>query len=310
MDEIRDITIIGYGPAGMSAMLYSSRSRLNVLAFDKGAPGGMVLKTKFVENYLGVGVAPGFKLGIDFYKHSLEFGGNFKNVGVSEIKDIESKVKKIILENGEIIQTYTIIISTGLIPRRLDLFEYDKFFGKGLSTCLVCDGALFKDKEIVVVGGSNSAIEESTFSASLFKKITILNIEDFPRAEKIIIENMKKKENINLLNNTKIKKINGSEKIDSVLVINVKTKKEKLINASAVFTYIGYIPQLNFLKSNKILNEDGYIEVDHKNMSTKIQGVFAAGDIIAKKYRQLIISTSEGAIASLSAQEYLSRIKK
>ncbi len=305
MSLIYDLVIIGSGPAGMSAALYAKRAELNVLIIEKGAPGGKLLNTHKVDNLIGFEGKPGSEIAMKFYEHVNNFAIKYEFSEVISIENIYQKEKKIILKNNKEIITKSIIIATGMNPKKLDAKGYDQFFGKGISTCLICDGAFYRNKDILVVGGGNSAIEESLFASNIVNKIYIVNNLESLTAFSSIVKSFNKLKNVELINNSEVVEIVGKEKINYVNIINNKTKKITKLNVSGVFTYIGWIPSINFIKDKKILNDLNFVKANLKTNETLIPGVFAAGDIIEKDYRQITTAISDGTNAALSAKKYI-----
>ncbi len=193
-------------------------------------------------------------------------------------------------------------------PKKLEVKGYDKFFGKGISTCLICDGAFYKNKDILVVGGGNSAIEESLFAANIVNKIYVVNNLDKLTAFPSIVKSFKKLKNVELINNSEVVEIVGDKNIEYVNIKNNKNNEIKKLNVSGVFTYIGWIPSINFIKDKKILNDFNFIKSDLKLNKTDIPGVFAAGDIVDKEYRQITTAISDGTNAALSAKKYIDNL--
>lgn len=304
-----DVVILGAGPAGLSASIYLSRMEVSNLVIDKGPPGGKLLNTFRVDNYSGMVGKDGPTIALEFLNHAKKFGSEIIKANLKEIKGIEKREKTIILDNNEKIITKSIIVATGLEPRKLEVDNYDQLFGKGIYTCLVCDAPLYKNKDIVVIGGGNSALEESIFAKNFVKNLYIINIAKQPTAYKYIKDEIEKNKNVKIINSFALSKINlnQNKKIESIIIKNVNTGQEKKIEASAVFTYIGWIPNTTFLP-NEILNKEKYI-VAKKDNSTKIKGIFAAGDVIEREYKQISIATSDGAIAALSAKKYIEQLK-
>lgn len=301
-----DLVIIGGGPAGLSAALYASRANLKTLVIEKNAPGGKTLNTKMIGNYLGMVNMSGAEIGLKFFEDSQEFGAQFEFDEVVDIKNIEGKIKKIHLKNKKIINTKTIIIASGLRDIKLDLPLSKKYYGHGISTCLVCDGGLYKNKTIAVVGGGYSATEESFYSSPLFKKIHIINSFPNIQAEKVILDKMRDVKNIEIHNNAKFTKINEvNNEIKSISIVDKVTRIKSEIEVSGIFTYLGYKPSITFLPK-KILDNNGYVKIDLSDCSTKIRGIFAAGDIVGSNYKQVAIAISQGAIAALSSQKIIS----
>lgn len=315
-----DTLIIGGGPAGLTAAIYLLRSNIKVLLIEKDAPGGKLLSTYSVENYPGFEFIKGFELAQNFYNQTLKLNLEVKFGEIEKIIDIDKKIKKIVFKEEEDIEPIyakTIIIASGTKAKRLDIENYDKYFGSGISTCLVCDGNLYKNQEIIVIGGGNSAIEESIYASPFLKKITIINLADKLLAFDDLVSKIQKLKNIQIINSAKSKElvIDKDNKISGLKIIDLKTQKEKIINGKGIFTYIGWIPNNSFLinsVSEKITTTfftHGFINVEHDTQKTIIPGVFAAGDIVNRPYQQITSAVSDGTKAALSAIHYLRNIE-
>lgn len=275
----------------MTAAIYLKRANKNVILIEKDVPGGLINKTSDVENYPGFIKIDGPSLVMNIYNQitNLEIPFLF-----SEVINIgNGPEKQVYLKNGEILQTKSIIISTGRTPRSLGLSNEKELIGHGISYCALCDGAFFKEKHVCVVGGGNSALEESYYLSNICSKVTILNRSDSLRADSALIERIKTKSNVEILYNSQIEKINGEQKLQSIVVNGIT------IPCEGLFIYIGLDPDISFLKHININNEKGYIIVD-SNMKTNIDGIYACGDVIKKEVYQIITAAGEGATAATS----------
>ena len=290
-----DVIIIGAGPAGLTAALYASRAKLNVLVLEKAAPGGKVFTTDEVENYPGIEKIKGRELALKLKETCLQFGANYEYGDVIEVNDEEDKVH--VKTNMGDYYAKKIIIATGMVNRKLNIPGEDEYYGKGVSYCAICDGNFFKAKEVVIVGGGNSALEESLYLAEICSKVTLIHRRDTFRAEKYIVDNVIAKDNIEIVYNSVIDKIKGEEIVEEIDIKDIKTKEIKTINTSAVFIYVGFMPQTEFLHNLDILDSNNCIDVD-KNMQTKYKNIYAAGDVINKELRQIITAQNDGAIAA------------
>jgi len=241
MNKNIDTLIIGGGPAGLTSAIYTARAGLETVIVEKGAPGGKLNNTYMVDNFPGMPDQKGFELSISFLNQALNLGAKLVNGEVKRIFNLESKdEKKVELSNGDIYLTKTIIIATGMKPKKLDVKGYDKYFGRGLGVCVVCDAAFHKGQDIAVIGGGRSATEESLFASNIVNKIYIINSFPSFRAEKITLDKIDKKENIEVLQNTDVISINGDDNsVKSITIMDKNTNEEKEILVSGVFTYIG-----------------------------------------------------------------------
>jgi thioredoxin reductase (NADPH) len=307
-DTLYDLIIIGGGPAGLSAAIYAGRARLNTLVVEELIVGGQSSTTETIENY------PGFPDGIGGYELAQKMEEQAKRFGVKflfekvEKTDLEGKEKKVHI-SGKVYKSKSVIIASGASPRRLNVPGSDKFHGKGISYCATCDGALFTDKSVIIVGGGNSAVEEGLFMLRFTKNITF--VQDLPNltAEKILQERLFQHPEIKIYYNSEILSINGEEKIKSMSVKDKKTGKTFDIETDGIFVYIGLVPKTDFLDKKVLLNEYGYIKVD-KDLKTNIEGVFAAGDVIEKSFRQVITAASDGALAAKSVEKFIENLKE
>ncbi len=309
MNENYDVIIIGSGPSGMTAGIYALRAGLSVLVFEKMAVGGQTALTQKIENYPGFSEISGFDLAENMYNQLVMLGGKvvFKEVESIVIKD----GVKSVLAGGLTYNASAIILSMGASSRPLGTNEDKKFLGKGLSYCAVCDGAFFRDKVVAVVGGGNSALQDIEYLSGIAKEIIHINRRAEFRADAVNTENYLK-----LLQSQKIKqffgfvieKLEGEDKLKSIVIKNIKTNEKLIIDVDGLFVAIGRVPQTEIIQGVK-LDEFGYIEVD-KDMKTNLEGIFACGDITSKTLRQISTAVGDGAIAGTSASVYVKKLKK
>lgn len=299
---IYDVAIIGAGPAGLTAAIYASRAGLNTLIIEKGAPGGKVFLTHKIDNYTGYSSISGRELAKEMHTHALKFGAKYEYGDVQSIQDL-GETKKIITNVNEY-ESKTIIIATGTDNKKLGAKGELELAGKGVSYCAVCDGGFFKDMEVAVVGGGNSALEESLYLADICKKVTIIHRRDEFRAENFIVEKVKKIPNIEFEYFSEVKEIVGEDKVESVLIVNNKTKEEKIIPIAGIFIYVGLKPITNICENLDILDQN-LNTIPDENMRTKIKGIYSAGDVNKKHLRQISTAISDGAIAAQSVIEDL-----
>ncbi len=292
-----DVTIIGAGPAGLTAAVYASRAGLKTLIVEKGAPGGKVFVTHLVENYPGFESVTGRELSQHMHKHAMKFGAEYKYGDVTGIEQIEGGHK--VITNMEEIDTKSVILATGTENRKLAVKGEEEFTGRGVSYCAVCDGNFFRDQDVTVIGGGNSALEEALYLADICKSVTIVHRRQEFRAEPYIVENVKKRENIKFELDAVCKEIKGDDVVTSVVIEDVNTKERREVPTTGVFIYVGLIAMTaNFAELN-ILDENKNIAVD-KDMRTKIPGIYAAGDVTPKHLRQIATAVNDGAIAAQS----------
>lgn len=292
-----DCIIVGMGSAGMSAGLYAKRSGMNTLIIDGSAPGGLLNKISIVENYIGVGSISGIDLALKMFEQIRNEEVPYKIETVVSVKN-NKEYKSVYTTKGEY-KTKTIIFAIGRKPKSSSIPFEEKYKNKGISYCAVCDASLYKNKELVVLGGGNSAFEEALYLSDFASKITII-VKNNISADKELIDDVKSK-NINIITNTSVSEFLGDD-----VITGVKLDNGNIINCSGVFIYYGYIAETSFINNLDITDEKGYIEVDN-NMKTKIDGIYACGDIIKKNVYQIVTACSDGAIAALSAKKYVSK---
>ena len=296
-----DVIVIGMGPAGITAAIYLKRANLNCLIIEKNTPGGVLNKTSTVENYPGIIPITGPDLAYKFYEqlNAQQIPQKFEEV--KEVIDNDD-YKKVVTNKGE----YTakkVIIAIGREPKKLKNTNEERLEGKGISFCSLCDGTLYKNEEVSIVGGGNSALEEALYLSDICKKVTIINKSNSLKGDSILIDKVNDKENIEVINSSEVKEFHG--KNDKLEYVTLKTDKEdKDLYVKACFIFIGYEPATKFLKNLDILDEKGYINVDEARR-TKIKGIYAAGDIVKKEAYQIITASSDGAIAAVSCIKYL-----
>ena len=298
MRESYDVVIIGAGPAGIAAAIYASRGNLNCAIIEKEMPGGQVNKTSIVENYPGYPTITGPELVEKFYDqlNSLKIKQIYSEV--TDIK-INKKSKTIMLKNGTTLNTKAVILAMGRKPKKMKSEHYDKLEGKGISYCSLCDGNLYKNQDVSIVGSGNSALEEALYLSKICKTVTVLCRSEKLKGDTVLIDRIQKTKNIKTLYNTTIEDFNGENGILDSLTLNENGKQVEL-ETKACFIFIGYEPATEFLKKLDIVDENGYINVDN-NYRTKISGIYAAGDVVKKEAFQIVTSVSDGALAAVSA---------
>lgn len=301
-----DVVIIGAGPAGMTAAIYAARANLNVLLLDKLAPGGQVVNTFEIQNYTGMGTINGAELAIKMFEHTQELGVNFDYGTVTDI-EIDGNIKKLICEEGQIFETKAVIIATGTKPKMLGVPGEMDFAGTSISWCAICDGAHYRDKKVIVIGGGNSAVEEAIYLAGLAKELTLVTLFDLT-ADCVACDKLRGMDNVKVYEYHEILEFIGKEKFEGLKAKSTKTGEEITILADGAFEYIGLEPTADAFKDLGILNENGYIKTD-ASMATDIPGIYAAGDIIVKDLRQVITACSDGAIAAQAVAKYVENLK-
>ncbi|HHV26418.1 thioredoxin-disulfide reductase [Anaerosalibacter bizertensis] len=311
MTEIYDVIIIGAGPAGLSAGLYASRSRLKTLIIEKEKSGGQIVTTNEVENYPGsIENSSGPSLTARMVQQADEFGAERIIDTVLEV-NLDDKIKTIKGEKNEY-KAKAVIIATGAVPRPIGIPGEKELTGKGVSYCATCDGAFFTDLEVYVVGGGDAAVEEAIFLTKFARKVTIIHRRDELRAVKSIQEKAFKNEKIDFMWDSVVKEIKGDGLVSSMVVENTKTGEQTEVVADeddgmfGIFVFIGYLPATEIFEG-KVNMENGYIPTDAE-MRTNVDGVFAAGDCRVKTVRQVVTATGDGAIAAIQAEKYISEV--
>jgi thioredoxin reductase (NADPH) len=304
-----DVIIIGGGAAGLTAGIYLSRAKLNALILNEGAVGGQMVLTHEIANYPGFESISGYELARNMKLQAQKFGCKIRsNIKVTSL-NLGDEKKVVGINNKETFSSDAVIIATGGKSRTIGAVGEEKFKGKGISYCATCDGDFFQDKEIIVVGGGNSALEEAVSLTKYASKVTVVHqFNDFQALEHYV-EEARKNEKINFVMESKIIEFIGEDKLALVKIQNQRTNEISEMPIDGVFIFIGYVPNTESLEGIVNLNEWKEIIVD-KNLMTNIPGVFAAGDSIQKKYRQVTTAVADGTIAALSAAEFINDKRK
>ena len=301
-----DVIIIGAGPGGMTSALYASRSGLSVLVIERGAPGGQLMNTDEVENYPGFNLISGPDLALKMYENSSNFGAEHVYGNVVNIEN-HGSTKKVICDD-ETYEGKTVIIASGSEHRKIGIPGEEEYAGRGVSYCAVCDGAFFRDRHLVVIGGGDSAIEEGMYLTQFASKVTIIHRRDQLRAQKILQERAFKNEKIEFMWNKVPIEINGNDmSVQSIKLEDTKTGEIEDFLADGVFIYIGLDPLTEFVKDLGITNEQGWIKTD-AHMSTSIPGIYAIGDVRDTVLRQIATAVGDGSIAGQEVYNYLSSL--
>ncbi len=309
MDNVYDVIIIGSGPGGMSAGIYSGISKLKTLIIEKKSFGGQILNTGVIENYPGaLKEDTGASLAERMVKQCKEFGTILIK---DEVLDVELKddIKTIKCKNN-IYKTKSVIIATGCRYKNLGVAREDEFVGKGLSYCAICDGHLFEELQVYVAGDGESAIKESLYLAKFAKKVTILSKHDELNCSRYIEEKCRATKNIEIINNVKITELLGKDILNGIKIKNLKTNEETTFIADeddgiiGLFVFVGLTVVTDLFKGLLNLDEKGYIKTD-ENMMTNIKGVYAVGDCRSKDLRQVITASNDGAIAAINVEKYI-----
>ncbi|MBU1630246.1 MAG: FAD-dependent oxidoreductase [Candidatus Omnitrophica bacterium] len=304
-----DVIIIGGGPAGLTAGIYTSRDRLKTLVLEKSMCGGLVATADFIENYPGFpdGVK-GVDLMVKLKKQAEVFGTEI--VELKEIKSIKQESGKITVQTQkEEYISRSLIVASGSIPKMLGIPGETEFRGKGVSYCATCDGPFFKDKDIVIVGCGNSGLQEGKALLSFVKSVTFIDFLPFMKAAKILQEQLQGNKKVTFLLNHEVLSINGANTVNSVTVKNRQTNEEKMVLVSGVFMYADFLPNSGFVKDIVELDKDGYIKTNEK-MQTSVAGIYAVGDIRSKEVRQITVACGEATISAVSIRDYLQEFPK
>lgn len=306
MQEIKDVVIIGAGPAGMSAAVYASRSSLSTVIVESGAPGGKLLKTSDIENYIGEKMVNGFELANKMYEHALSFGASHMYGNVVKLENL-GDVKKVTLEDGSEIEAKAVIIATGTQEQLLNVKGESEYTGRGVSYCAVCDAAFFRDKEVAVIGGGNSALEEALYLTKFASKVHVIIRRDVFRAEALVVKHVEENPKIEIHRLRKPKEILGDgSKVTGIVLTDSNTGEEETISLDGVFPFVGALPVTAFAQGLDIVDERGYLVVNDK-METSIPGIYGAGDVCAKPLRQIVTAVSDGAIAGQQCYHYINK---
>jgi thioredoxin reductase (NADPH) len=303
-----DSIIIGAGPAGLTAGIYLSRAKLRTLIVDEGTVGGQMVLTHEIANYPGVESISGYQLSNIMKKQAKNFGCVIRsNITVQHI-ELEGEVKRISLSDGNFYTSNSIILTPGGRSRTLGVPGEDNFKGRGISYCATCDGDFFTGKEIIAVGGGNSALEEAVSLTKYASKVTIIHQFDHFQAFEYAVEEARNNPKIDFIMESAITAFYGKDNLDSVDIKILKTGVVNNFKTDGAFIFIGYVPNTEFLKEKINLNQWGEIVV-RSDMSTSIEGVYAAGDSTAKRFRQVTTAVGDGTIAALAVSNYLNELK-
>lgn len=305
-DNTYDVIIIGAGPAGMTAAVYTSRANLSTLMLERGIPGGQMANTEEIENYPGFDHILGPDLSTKMFEHAKKFGAEYAYGDVTEI--IDGEEYKTIKAGSKEYKARAIIITTGAEYKKMGIPGETELGGRGVSYCAVCDGAFFKKKELVVVGGGDSAVEEGVYLTRFADKVTIVHRRDELRAQKILQDRAFANDKIDFIWSHTVKEIKeDGGKVGGVTLVSTEDGKERDFSADGVFIYIGMLPLTKPFADLGILSEEGYVLTNEK-METSVPGIYAAGDVRDKTLRQVVTATGDGSIAAQAAQHYIEEL--
>ncbi|MFP4698278.1 MAG: thioredoxin-disulfide reductase [Eubacteriales bacterium] len=302
-DSLYDLIIIGSGPAGLTAAIYAERAMLKTILLEKNAmSGGQVVNTYEVDNYPALPGINGFDLSMKIREHAEKLGATIVSEKVKSL-DLTGKLKKVVTKDN-VYESKTIIISTGADWRKLGIEGEEKYSGLGVSYCATCDGAFFKNKTVAVVGGGDVAVEDAIFLSRLCKKVYLIHRRDKLRAVRVLQEKVFNIDNIELVWDTVVNKIDGNDSVEKINVTNKKTRENLDLEVDGVFIAIGTVPHSELVKEVIVTDKNGYIKSD-EGCRTNVDGVFVAGDVREKPLRQIITAAGDGATAVYSAEQYI-----
>jgi thioredoxin reductase (NADPH) len=308
MSIAENVVVVGSGPAGLTAAIYTARAGLQPLVLEGHAPGGQLIVSHEVENYPGFPDAiSGLDLMDRFRKQAQRFGARFRSEAVQEVKKAEGMFH-MVAGNG-IIETKTLIIASGAQARRLPIPTEAKFYGRGVSGCATCDGAFFRDREVIVVGGGNTAMQDAVFLTRFASKVTIVHRREHLRATPIEVQKARKNPRIGWMIPWIVEEILGEDSVTGVVLQNPKTGEKRQIPCAGVFVAIGHDPRGDVFRELVTMDKDGFIQVEPHSTRTSTPGVFACGDICDPVYRQAVLAAGRGCMAAMDVERYLTEEK-
>ena len=303
-DTVHDVIIIGSGPAGYTAAVYAARAQLKPVVFEGVQFGGALMTTTEVENY------PGFKEGItgpelmdEMREQALRFGADLRMEDVDAVS-LDGPVKTVTVD-GETHQARAVILAMGAAARHLGVPGEQELIGQGVSTCATCDGFFFRDQDIAVIGGGDSAMEEATFLTRFARSVTLIHRRDEFRASRIMLERAQANEKITFVTNTEVVAVEGDSKVSGLRLRNSATGEESKLPVTGVFVAIGHDPRSGLVRGVVDLDDEGYVQVEGRTTNTSLDGVFAAGDLVDHTYRQAITAAGSGCAAAIDAERWL-----
>jgi thioredoxin reductase (NADPH) len=301
-----DVVIVGGGPAGLAAALYTARMNLKTVILDRGPLGGQLLNTELVEDYPGFDSILGADLAMKMGEHARRFGVEVRDFEPVKEIDVDGTTKVIRLESGEEIRTPALIMAAGGLPRYLEVPGEQELAGRGVSYCAVCDGAFFKGQELAVIGGGDAAVEEGEFLTRYASKVYILHRRSELRAQPILVERAKANPKVEFIFDAHVKEIVGDHKVQSIRYEQRGEAKE--LKVGGVFIFIGFVPNSSLLKVHIDHDAGGYLLTD-RNMQTSVEGIWAVGDVRAQLTKQIATAVGDGTTAAVAAQQYITSLK-
>ncbi|MDA3932099.1 MAG: thioredoxin-disulfide reductase [Tenericutes bacterium] len=294
MKNILDVIIVGAGPAGLSAAIYAKRAMLNFVVLEKFLPGGSIANTFELENYLGLGRVTGLEMADLMLKHANDLGIDVQTEEVREVSFTDEI--KIIKTDKTVYKTKNVVIASGASPKKLGCLGEDRLLGRGVSNCATCDGFIYKNKSVLVVGGGDVAVEDAIYLSRIAKDVTLVHRRNELRAVKSLQERVFKMDNVKILWDSELKEIKGKDFVESADILNKKTNEKTNISVDGIFIAVGYNPNIEFLSKDLNQTENGWI-ITNDRCETNIKGVYAVGDIRDTFLRQVATAVSDGAIA-------------
>jgi thioredoxin reductase (NADPH) len=301
-----DVVIVGGGPAGLAAALYTARMNLKTVVLDRGPLGGQLLNTELVEDYPGFDSILGADLAMKMGEHARRFGVEVRDFEPVKEIDVEGNIKVIRLETGEELRTPALIMAAGGLPRYLQVPGEQELWGRGVSYCAVCDGAFFKGQELAVIGGGDAAVEEGDFLTRYASKVYVLHRRSELRAQPILVERARSNPKIEFIFDAQVKEIAGDHKVHAVRYEQHGELKE--LRVGGVFIFIGFVPNSSLLKVHVDHDAAGYLLTD-RNMQTSVEGIWAVGDVRAQLTKQIATAVGDGTTAAVAASQYITALK-
>lgn len=300
----RNVVIIGSGPAGLTAGIYAARANLNPVIIEGSTPGGQLMGTSYVENWPGQKRVLGYELMATMRDHATHFGCEFVPGEIASV-NLSQRPFTLTINKNDTLTTHSIIVATGATPKRLGVPGEFQYWGKGVTTCAVCDGAFYRDKEVIIVGGGDTAMEDASFMTKFTSSITIVHILDQLTASHAMQQRVLNHPSIRILYSSTVTAIEGdNEHVTQAVITNQITKEQSILKADALFVAIGLNPNSSIFKGQLAIAPNGYIQVENKT-HTSVPGVFVAGDVADFRYRQAITSAGAGCMAALDVEHYL-----
>ena len=304
-----DLAIVGAGPAGLTAALYAGRNLLRAVVLEGKGPGGQLLNTELIEDYPGLKSVLGGDLAAVMFEQATSFGAEIASTSVQKIHVEPDGTKVITTDDGEY-RAAAVVITAGGNPRKLDVPGEAEFAGRGVSYCAVCDGAFFKERHLAVIGGGDAAVEEALFLTRYATKVTVIHRRDQFRAQPVMLKELRNHPKVEILLDTVVDAIEGSDHVTHLALRNVKTEEKSTLDVGGVFIFVGFIPNTQLVDEHVDHDAAGYYTVDPQTMMTNIPGVFAAGDVRAQLTRQITTAVGDATTATIAAGKWVEEYRK